>query len=101
LTLSLGGISVVRLDRVLSLGTLYPVAALATAIGVMALSTSLWAGGKIAGWVPLAFALSTVLGVVGTIVTGASTLFVCSGVVFGVAFVSLGCVIGWSSTSST
>ena len=44
LTLALMGLTAVRLDRALSVGSLYPVAALATSIGVMALSSSLWAG---------------------------------------------------------
>jgi len=96
LALALAGIAIVRLDRMLSLGTLYPVAAFATAIGVMALSGSLWSRRIIAGWVPMAFALSTELGVLGTIMAGANTLFVWSGVVFGVTFASLGCMIGSS-----
>ena len=99
LTLALVGITAVRLDRALSFGNLYPVAALATAIGVMALSSSLWAGRMISGWVPLAFALSMLLGIVATIVTGANTLFVWSGVVFGVAYAGLGCMI-WSSSNT-
>jgi hypothetical protein len=53
----------------------------------------------ISGWVPLAFALSMLLGIVGTTVTGANTLFVWSGVVFGVAFAGLGCTI-WSSSNT-
>lgn len=98
LTFALAGITAVRLDRTLSFGSLYPVAALATAIGVVALSVSLWAGRMISGWVPLAFALSMLLGIVGTTVTGANALFVWSGVVFGVAFAGLGCTI-WSSSN--
>jgi hypothetical protein len=49
----------------------------------MALTSSLWVGRMISGWVPLAFALSMLLGIVGTTVTGANSLFVWSGVVFG------------------
>jgi len=66
----------------------------------MALTSSLWAGRTISGWVPLAFALSMLLGIVGTIVTGANALFVWSGVGFGVAFAGLGCTI-WSSSNAT
>ena len=97
LTLALAGIMAVRLDRALLFGNLYPVAALATAIGVMALTSSLWAGRMISGWVPLAFARSMLLGIVGATVTDANSLFVWSGVVFGVAFAGLGCMI-WSSS---
>jgi hypothetical protein len=39
LTLALAGIMAVRLDRALLFGNLYPLVALATAIGVMALTT--------------------------------------------------------------
>ena len=97
LTLALAGIMAVGLDRALLFGNLYPVVALATAIGVMALTSSLWAGRMISGWVPLAFALSMLLGIVGATVTEANSLFVWSGVVFGVAFAGLGCMI-WSSS---
>jgi hypothetical protein len=99
LILALMGITAVRLDRALSVGSLYRVAALATSIGVMALSSSLWAVRIISAWVPLAFALSMLLGIVGTTVTGANALFVSSGMVFGMAFARLGCVI-WSSSKT-
>jgi hypothetical protein len=93
-TLALAGLAVVRLDRALPSGNLYPLAALAIAIGVIALSGSLWLERMIAGGVPLAFVLSTVLGIAGTAVSGASVLFVWSGVVFGGAFAVLGWMVG-------
>jgi len=65
----------------------------------MALSSSLWAVRIISGWVPLAFALSMLLGIVGTTAIEANTLFVSSGMVFGMAFARLGCVI-WSSSKT-
>jgi hypothetical protein len=96
LTLALAGITGVRLDRALSTGNLYPLAALATAVGIIALSGSLWSRRMISGWVPLAFALSMLLGIAGTAVKGADALFVLSGVVFGATFA----VLGYSLQSS-
>jgi hypothetical protein len=99
LTLALVGITAVRLDRALLLGNLYPVAAFATALGVIALTSSLWFARMISGWVPLAVALSMLFGIVGTIVPRANLLLVSSGVVFGVAFAGLGRMI-WSSNTA-
>ena len=99
MTLALAGITVVRLDRALSSGNLYPVAALTTAIGVIVLSCRLWSVGMISGWIPLSFAVSMLLGIVGMTVTHANMLFVLSGVVFGVSFAAVGCMI-WSSSDT-
>ena len=52
---------------------------------------------QIRGWVPIVFILSTLVGVVGTVIQGASVLFGWSGVMFGVAFAGLG-VETWRST---
>jgi hypothetical protein len=99
LTLALMGIALVRLDRALSFDNLYPLAAFATAIGVIAFSANLRSRRAISGWVPLAFMLSTLLGIAGTAVRGADALFVCSGVVFGAAFAALGYTLGFSSNT--
>ena len=89
-TLALAGLLMVRLAEALSLSFLYPPAALATAVGVLVLSTTLWRGRIIPGWVPAAFIGSIVLGSVGTLVAGAGVAVVASGVLFGVAFAALG-----------
>jgi len=90
LTLALAGISTVRANRLISTTDLYPAGALAIAFGVIALSVSAWLVKQIRGWVAAAFILSTFLGIVGTLVQGASVLFVWSGVIFGIAFAGLG-----------
>jgi hypothetical protein len=91
LTLAVAGIAAVRLDQLTAAG-LYPVAALATAIGLVALSCSLWISHEIAGWLPLAFALSLSLGIGGTATPDSDAMLVASGVIFGAAFAAL----GWS-----
>lgn len=52
--------------------------------------------GAIHGWVPAGLTISLLIGIVGTAVQDANALFVCSGVVFGVAFAGLG-VETWTS----
>jgi len=67
----------------------YPITAAAIAIGIVMLSLSEWRTGKMAGWIPAAFALSVVLGGVGMFVAGAGALFVVSGILFGGAFAAM------------
>ena len=98
LALALAGIATVRANRQISTTDLYPAGALAIAFGVIALSVSAWFVRQIRGWVPMAFILSTLLGIVGTLVPGASVLFVWSGVMFGIAFAGLG-IDTWISAS--
>ena len=69
---------------------LYPAAALATACGVILLAVSAWTANRLPAWVPVTLLLSTLVGIIGSVVGDASTLFVCSGVMFGVAFAALG-----------
>ena len=98
LTLAFAGIATVRANRLISTTDLYPAGALAIAVGMIALSVSAWLVSQIRGWVPAAFILSTLLGIAGTLVQGASVLFVWSGVMFGVAFAGLG-IDTWISAS--
>ncbi|HEX9083745.1 MAG TPA: hypothetical protein VF836_03315 [Gemmatimonadaceae bacterium] len=86
------------MNRLISGADLYPVGALAIACGVMVLTIRAWIVNRIRGWVPAAFTFSTLVGVVGSVVQGANVLFVCSGVMFGIAFAGLG-VETWTSTS--
>jgi hypothetical protein len=97
LALALVGIATIRGNRLISAADLYPAGALATACGVIMLSVSAWLVKQIRGWVPVVFILSTLLGVIGTVIQGASVLFVWSGVMFGIAFAGLG-VETWRST---
>jgi hypothetical protein len=90
LVASLVGIAAIRVNRFVSTADLYPVGAFAVACGVMILAIRAWIVKEIHGWVPAAFAASMLLGIVGSVVQGANALFVCSGVIFGVAFTGVG-----------
>ena len=90
LALALLGIAAVRASRIISAVDLYPAAALATACGVILLAVSAWTANRLPTWVPVTLLLSTLVGIIGSVVGDASTLFVCSGVMFGVAFAALG-----------
>ena len=93
------GIAIIRANRAISAADLYPVGALTIACGVMILTIRAWIVKGIHGWIPAAFILSTVVGVVGSAVQSPD-LFVCSGVMFGIAFTGLG-VETWTSASSS
>ena len=95
--LALVGIATVRANRMISTVDLYPAGALATACGVIVLSASAWAVRKIPPWVPVAFLLSTFVGIIGSVGQEANALFVWSGVIFGAAFAGLGFEM-WTST---
>ena len=90
LAVALVGIVTVRANRLISVADLYPAGALAIACGVMILTIRAWIVKRIHGWIPAAFTFSTLVGVVGNAVQGADVLFVCSGVMFGIAFAGLG-----------
>lgn len=99
LALALGGIATVRANRAISTVDLYPAGALAIACGVIVVSASAWRAHKIAGWIPVAFLLSTLVGILGSVVQDPDTLFVWSGMIFGIAFAGLGFEI-WTSSSN-
>jgi len=90
LALALGGMAIVRVSRAFSTVDLYPIGAVATACGVILLSFRTWVAGRLPGWILVAFLLSTLVGIIGSYVRGADVFFICSGVIFGVAFASLG-----------
>jgi hypothetical protein len=100
LALALVGLATVRANRTISTIDLYPAGALATACGMIILSARAWVARRIPGWVPMAFLLSTLVGLIGSYVRGATALFVWSGVIFGVAFAGLG-VEMWKSASNS
>jgi hypothetical protein len=100
LALGLVGLATVRANRVISTVDLYPAGALATACGVILLSSRAWVARRIPGWVPVAFLLSTLVGLIGSYVRGANALFVWSGVIFGVVFAGLGLEM-WKSASNS
>ena len=88
--LALFGLVVVRSSRVIPGLDLYPVGALAFVGGLIALCGSAWRVKTLAVWVPAAFVVSTLLGLVGTVADNSEWLFVLSGVLFGAAFSGLG-----------
>ena len=100
LALALVGIAVVRSTRVISAVDLYPVGALATACGAILLAVTAWVANTLPAWVPVTLLLSTLVGVVGSVIKDAPALFVSSGVMFGVAFAALGFEI-WRSASNS
>ena len=84
--LALGGLVAGRIGPVIAGLDLYPVTAAAVALGVLMLAFGEWQMRRMAAWVPLTFALSLVLGSIGTFVAGVSALFTLSGILFGSAF---------------
>jgi hypothetical protein len=87
--LALGGLIVGRIGPVMTDLDLYPVTAAAVAIGVLMLAFSEWQMRRMAAWIPLSFALSLVVGSIGTFVSGAGALFILSGILFGSAFAAM------------
>ena len=100
LALALVGIVTVRANRAIATVDLYPAGALAIACGLIVVSTSAWVVRTIRGWVPVAFVLSTFVGITGSVVQDANALFVWSGVIFGTAFAGLGFEMWTSQTGS-
>jgi hypothetical protein len=87
---ALFGLIAMRITAALAHFDLYPIFAAMIALGILVLAFSAWRAARLAAWVPATFALSLVSGSVGTFVAGASSLFVASGIFFGVAFAALG-----------
>jgi hypothetical protein len=94
--LALFGIVIVRSRRAIPGLDLYPVGALAVAGGLIVMSVRAWSVKRLAVWVSLAFVVSAIVGVMGTVVSNAAWLFVVSGVLFGAAFAGLGREV-WSA----
>jgi len=94
--LALFGLMVVRSSRVIPGLDLYPMGALAFVVGLIALCGSASSVKKLAVWVPTAFVVSTLVGLVGTVADNSGWLLVLSGVMFGAAFGGLGREV-WSA----
>jgi hypothetical protein len=86
---ALVGLIATRASGALAPVDLYPLSAAAVAIGVFVLALGEWRARRVAAWIPVTFALSLVLGSLGTFVAGAAPLFVVSGVLFGGAFAAM------------
>ena len=94
--LALFGLIVVRSSRAIPGLDLYPVGAMAVASGLIVLCGSAWRLKALAVWVPTAFVVSTLVGLVGTVAGNSEWLLVVSGVLFGAAFAGLGREV-WSA----
>jgi len=92
---ALAGFAVIRVNRVLSPVDLYPIGSVAILCGLIVLTGLSWKARRSPAWLPLAFTMSLVLGILGSAVPRASVLVVVSGIVFGGAFSGSGWTI-WS-----
>jgi hypothetical protein len=87
--LALGGLIAGRISPAVTDLDLYPVTASAVVIGLLVLAFSEWRMGRMVAWIPLTFALSLVVGSIGTFVAGVGALFILSGILFGSAFCAM------------
>ena len=87
--LALVGLIAGRISPAVTAVNLYPVTAAAVLIGVSAFALSEWRERRMAAWIPMTFALSLVVGGIGTFVAGTGPLFVASGILFGCAFAAM------------
>jgi uncharacterized membrane protein HdeD (DUF308 family) len=88
--LAVFGLAAVRSSRSIPGLDLYPAGALAFVVGLIAMCGSAWSAKTLAGWVPVAFVVSALLGLVGTVFGNAESLVILSGVSFGAVFAELG-----------
>jgi hypothetical protein len=93
LLLALGGLIANWIIPVITRVNVYPITAAAVAIGIVTLSFSEWQAGRMAAWIPAAFALSLVIGAIGMLVAGAGPLFIVSGILFGITFAAMGVLL--------
>jgi hypothetical protein len=98
--LALFGLMVVRSSRAIPGLDLYPVGAIAFTGGLIVLCGSAWRVKTLAIWVPAAFVVSTLVGLVGTVAANSEWLVVVSGVLFGAAFAGLGREV-WSASGDS
>ena len=90
LAMFLTGIATVRASAFISAVDVYPAGALITAAGVIVVSAGAWVVHRVSGWVPLAFVLSTLLGILGSLTSNNAAFLVWSGGMFGLAFAGVG-----------
>jgi hypothetical protein len=89
LFLAIGGLIAGRISPIVTEVVLYPVTAATIVVGILMLTFSEWQMKRMAAWIPLTFAMSLVVGSIGTFVAGASALFILSGILFGCAFAAM------------
>jgi drug/metabolite transporter (DMT)-like permease len=79
---------------------MYAVGSAVLAVGLVLLAVGSWKARMLPYWVPVLWVLTAVLGFVGAGVEGLASLFVVSGVTFGLSFVGAGVRV-WSEAGST
>jgi hypothetical protein len=79
---------------------MYAAGSAVLAVGLVLLAVGSWNAAMLPHWVPVLWVLTAVLGSVGVAVDGLDTLFVVSGVTFGLSFIGAGVRV-WSETGST
>ena len=68
---------------------LYPATASAVVIGVWVLAFSEWRMKRMVAWIPLTFAVSLLVGSIGTFVSETGAFLILSGILFGGAFAAM------------
>jgi hypothetical protein len=79
---------------------MYAVGSAVLAVGLVLLAVGSWKAAMLPYWVPVLWVLTAVLGFVGAGVEGLGSLFVVSGVTFGLSFIGAGVRV-WSEAGST
>ncbi len=79
---------------------MYPVGSAVLAVGLVLLAVGSWKEARLPRWVPVLWIFAAVLGFAGGAFEGLESLFVVSGVAFGVSFIGAGVRV-WSETGST
>ncbi len=92
--LSIIGIAVIRTGTISGV-KMYAIGALIFAVGLSLFAIGSWLAGKLPRWMSVFWILSTIIGFIGYFVPGLNTLFVVSGVLFGVGFAGAGFQV-WS-----
>jgi hypothetical protein len=97
--LTIIGIAIIRTGTLSGI-SLYPVGALTFATGLIAFAVGSWIAKALPKWISLIWIVSTIIGFVGYFSPGLSSLFVLSGLLFGIGFFSAGFKVFSSSQHS-
>lgn len=89
----IGSLLLITHDVVQTGVNLYPIAALCFALGSSVLASGAWAAQTFPRWASAFVITSTVVGILGVVLTGGTVLFVLSGVLFGIGFARVGLTV--------
>jgi len=84
----LGALILIARDLALLSSEAYPIGALLFAVGVDLLAIGSWRSGTFPRWILMILILSTVIGPIGFFARSLAVLFVASGILFGIGFMS-------------